>query len=845
MLRSFRAVLGLLVLTSAFLLAGCESREEKAERYFKSGMAYLEQGDEERALIEFQNVFKYNGLHKEARKTYADVKLRQGKVQEAYSQYLRLIEQYPDTADARIILAELAIKANNWEEAERHGREALRLAPADPRAQVVGVALDYRKAVLDKDEAAKDKLAEQAGTLLDANADNEIARQVVLDRLFSGPDPMAAMPVLDEAIALDPGNLNYQMDKFRLLLRVNDIPAVGEHLKKMYGLFPDNVDVQTALIAWYVSQKDMAGAEAFLRQIAGDPTGNTDRHAALIQFLRSVRGTEAALAELDALISANQGSPNADLYGALRASIDFDDGRQTEAIEAVEAILKTAQPSDQTRRIKVILARMLDVTGNAVGAQAAVEQVLAEDPSNVDALKIRAAWKIQADKPGEAIIDLRSALDQNPRDVQVLELMAEAHERDGSPDLAAERLAMAVEVSGSAAEPSLRYADFLIGQDRMAPAKQILTDARKVSPADVQILSKLGNVYLREKNWPAAQEIAETLAKIGTPEAIQAAQALQATALIAQNRLDEGLSYLEEQTKDGAGGDTALAMLVQAQVRSGNLDAARKSLEDALATRPGDAGLRMMLANVIGMQGDLAAAEVEFRALLKEDPKRDLVARQLYGLLISQKRTAEAMAVLDEGLAALPESFQLQWLKATALEGAGDIDGAIAIYDHLYALDSSNVGVANNLASLISSYHDDAASLDRADVIARRLRDTDTPAFQDTYGWIAYRRGNFDEAVTYLEPAAAGLPQDLLTQIHLGLALAAASQANATRPDAGQGDAAGQKDKAVAQLDKALTLAGDSTPPQIAVARTVLEALKSASPFTPPYLASAAAPTTP
>ena len=40
MLRIFRLFLSLLLLTSAFLLAGCESREEKAERYFKSGSGH-------------------------------------------------------------------------------------------------------------------------------------------------------------------------------------------------------------------------------------------------------------------------------------------------------------------------------------------------------------------------------------------------------------------------------------------------------------------------------------------------------------------------------------------------------------------------------------------------------------------------------------------------------------------------------------------------------------------------------------------------------------------------------------------------------------------------------------
>ncbi len=43
------------------------------------------------------------------------------------------------------------------------------------------------------------------------------------------------------------------------------------------------------------------------------------------------------------------------------------------------------------------------------------------------------------------------------------------------------------------------------------------------------------------------------------------------------------------------------------------------------------------------------------------------------------------------------------------------------------------------------------------------------PAFQDTYGWIAYLRGDHDEAERELVKAAAGLPDDASVQYHLAM----------------------------------------------------------------------------
>jgi Flp pilus assembly protein TadD len=166
--------------------------------------------------------------------------------------------------------------------------------------------------------------------------------------------------------------------------------------------------------------------------------------------------------------------------------------------------------------------------------------------------------------------------------------------------------------------------------------------------------------------------------------------------------------------------------------------------------------------------------------------------------------------VLDTALETLPDRPSLLSIKAGFLEQENDFDGAIAIYEQLYELDSGNPVLANNLASLITTHKDDADSLARAANIARRLRGTEVPAFQDTYGWIAYRRDNFEEALEYLEPAAAGLPRDALVQYHLAMTYVALNQT----------------DKARAQLEKALEIAGDDPLPQFENARAVLAGLE-------------------
>ena len=282
---------------------------------------------------------------------------------------------------------------------------------------------------------------------------------------------------------------------------------------------------------------------------------------------------------------------------------------------------KTAEASDQTRRIKIMLAQMLLGTGNQVGARARVEEVLAEDPNNSEALKLRAAWLIQEDKPGEAIVDLRTALAQNPSDAATLTLLAEAYQRDGNLDLAGEQLAAAVQASNTGADESLRYAAFLQQHGRGPAAETVLTDARKANPANVGVLQQLANLKLAAQDFTGAGEILTALQQIATPEAKTAASNLETAILLGQNRTDEGLAFLQSQIDQSSGGDNrSLAVLIDTQMRSGKAAEARQTLDAAIAKAPTDQQLQLMSASLYSVAGDTTKAEATLRALITADP---------------------------------------------------------------------------------------------------------------------------------------------------------------------------------------------------------------------------------
>lgn len=532
---------------AAVLLAACEDPADRAERHYRSALSLIDEGKVELALVELRRVFDYDGRHREARLLYATTQMERGQTQEAYSQYLRLIEQYPNTLVARLALAETAFDTGNWDEFSRHGSAVLTLgtapaarsqtqaeadagateatdpdtsAPAtasDTSAPVTGdalaldpdldpatadaiaaiaAALAYRSAVDGNDPAGQGAAAEDARAVLDRAPDNTVARRVLIAHMLTGTAPLDALPEIDRVLARTPDVLDLHLARLRLLAQADMTAEVGAQLQRMAALFPDNMAVRDELLRWYGRQGDLDGAEAFLRTVAASDTATRTDAERLVLFLHETRGTDAALRELETLIAATEASDDIQKYQAMAAALRFDSGARAAGIAEMRALLDGATPSDQTRGVQIDLARMLLAENDRAGAEPLITAVLAEDRTNVEALKLRAAWAIADDRSEEAIADLRTALGQTPRDPELLTLMASAHAREGSRDLAGDRLALAVETSGVSVSEAMRYAQFLLSEGRLAAARKTLSDALTRAPENLAIIGLLGEIAL-------------------------------------------------------------------------------------------------------------------------------------------------------------------------------------------------------------------------------------------------------------------------------------------------------------------------------------------------------------
>lgn len=796
--------IGMLCLT----LSACDSVEERAEAYFESAQELIAAGDADRAIIELRNVFQLVPNHIEARQTLAHLQLERGNRSGAYRNYLRLVEQVPDDVEVRTTLAELAFEWRNWEEFVRHGERAVALAPETPRTQMIDLALQYRTTVIDKDWPAAEALAAHAEDLTAQVADSRLLEHILFDNYVRRGNTDKALTQLDKMIAHAPESRDYYDQRLVLLSQNGDHAAIEAHLRNIVEIFPDDADAKRVVVQYLLSTGAPDKAEAFLREISDPTDPDPALFITLVRFLKDVHGNEVARAELDAGLLV---SPEPDRLRMIKAVLDFEDGQRDVAIANLEDIIGRTEPSDLTNEIKTTLSLMLRATGNAVGAQRLISEVLEVDADNVAALKIDAAWLIEVDETDMAIAHLRRALDSEPDDEQALNLMADAYMRAGSHDLARDFVAQAVDVSSNAPASSLRYARLLINDGNERAAEEVLITALRREPVHEEILVLLGEIYIRTEDFARAEIVVQQLRRIGSEPVEAVANRLQAGLLAQREGSEEALAFLEEMAQGADAGLEERVELLRARLATGQPEIALQMAKDMVAEAPEDAARRILLALTRAANGQLTAASVEMRALVSEDPTRVALWQQLYRIAQIENGSEAARAVLAEALEAVPESPTLLWIHAMELEMDGQIDRAIAIYEDLYARDTNSLIFANNLASLLVTYKEDAESLERAWAIARRLRSTNVPAFQDTYGWLAFRRGDAETALLYLEGAASGLPTDPIVQYHLAEVYNALD-----RPQ-----------DAIAAYQRALDVTADNDPrPQIERARQQLAQLQ-------------------
>jgi putative PEP-CTERM system TPR-repeat lipoprotein len=431
-------------------------------------------------------------------------------------------------------------------------------------------------------------------------------------------------------------------------------------------------------------------------------------------------------------------------------------------------VLKDAGDKAAGVTARTRIASIMIRSGKTEEGKKLVDEVLATNPSDADALVMRAQLAIQGGKPEDAITDLRTALRDQPTNILLIAQLAQAYIRSGNVALAEQTLRQAVQANPRDAQTRLALAQFLVNKGEADKARPVLEQLVKDDPNNMEALEGYARLLLGLNDPAAALQAATTLQTLqpksstGYQLAGVAQQALGRTA-DARKSFEAGIAA------DPASLDPLIA-LAQLDVAAGESAAALARIDARIAAQPDDARLHNLRGELLMAMRRPDDALASYLTASKVQPAWAQPYRGQAVALIATGKTDRAIEVLKAALGPTGNSADIAVDLGTLYTGQDRPGDAIAVYERVLERDPNNLIAANNLAMILVTNRSDAASLERAEKLAVRFAESDNPAFLDTYGWVLYKRGRYAEAIVPLAKAVAKVPQAQEIHYHLGMA---------------------------------------------------------------------------
>lgn len=485
---------------------------------------------------------------------------------------------------------------------------------------------------------------------------------------------------------------------------------------------------------------------------------------------------------------------SAALEAFARAHLLSIDGDFTGSLEAIEQAISINPDSAFLHMSK---AEILLHLGRLEDAKIALEKTLSLDPGMLDAHLILSEILSARGEYEGAIASLKAASLLKPDDEQITLNLALAHARNQNPQAAVAMLERLIRDNSKNVEARMALAR--IHQLSQLPALSIeaYRSLLKVQPEHEQATLELGALFQESNQLSQATELYNDFLVI-VPDSSRVRYQLVRIHL-EQNRLESALQQLAlivENNPEDIDALYKIGLIRLQQQKPALAEAAfRKILEIksdsatyyalGIALEEGEKWTEALQAfAVIASDTEHFPDAVIHRAyLLPKLERRDEAILllethieslesmpELYEYLASlhgkDKDWPQALRVLDDGLVLFPENASLLLRKALILDLAGETVDALDLAEKVLGLDPENAEVLNFMAYTYAVQNVRLADAER--LVLKALKHSDAPHIRDTYGWVLYRQGRFDEALVELELALSELPDDATVLEHLG-----------------------------------------------------------------------------
>jgi len=666
--------------------------------------------------------------------------------------YRKALDVKPDHLPAHVALISRYMEDGKLDEAGKLLQSMRKIAPKHPQTSYLQALFDYRQKNF---KAAQENIQQflkvvpestlglqLAGAIeyelksylvaetyllkaLPNSPDLGVARRVLITTYLSSNQPTKALTTLQPFLEKIGDDSNMLALAGEVFLQNGDTDKAETYFKKASALDPENVGKKTSVA---LSQLASGQSEIAYRELEAIASAGTDVKAdmALISSYLAKRDYDQALKSIEGLEKKQPENP---LVPHLRGLVMVGKGDIAAARAYFEkALLK--KPDYYPAAASLANLDLADKKPEA--AKQRLEQLVAKDPKNMQALLALADLRAKLGGKTEDVVDLiGKAISSNP--VEIL--------------------------------PRLVLINYYLGIKATEKALSAAQDALSVFPDRPEILDAVGRAQQASMDFNQALITYGKLAGL-VPNSPQPYLRMAEIHLAAKEK-DAAMQSLQKALSVKSDSVDAQKGIVLLYLEAGRTDDALKVAREIQKQRPKDVLGYIVEGDIHAFGKSWKEATAAYRSGLKQVDATELAVK-LHGALLAGGGAGEADKFANGWLTTHAKDLNFRMYLAETASARGDYAAASKHYRILMDAEPNNSVILNNLA-WASSQNNDPKAIEYAEM-ANKLA-PDQPDYMDTLGVLLVAKGETDQGIALLKKALDLAPQRAAIRLNLARAL--------------------------------------------------------------------------
>jgi len=599
---------------------------------------------------------------------------------------------------------------------------------------------------------------------------------------------------LQKANEIAPGNNEVRLRLAAILVGLRNAKDARPYAEAVLAQDRTNEEALMLLAESTVSSNDLVMTQRQLESLRSQAENKAGFHLALgIVEMRQGRTNEASAAFQRALSLDPKSSPAHLALGNLavlsldnaQADLHFKKGAELAPVRSARRLQYAdfKLRSGETAVAKAFLnemakqapdylpafIRLAEIALNERDFDAAaslLRNVLNRDPGNYDAMLLQGRVSLAKGQSSQAIADFERVVSAYARVPQAHFYLAVAQRLNTNDIKAIASLRQAIALDPKNTESILLLAEMNLRTGDADAAILALKQLLREQPHLAQAHLLLATAYRSRRELEAAAGVYKNMIHL-FPRNPQP-YFLLGQVLLLQQKKDEARKQFERASEVAPDFLLSLDELVDLDIGDKQFSNARARVQRHIDRHPKKPALHVLLAKIYSAEKNDTAAEAALSQAIVLDPDYQPAYLALARLYVAANRHQAALDKLKSVLAKSTNDVGTLMLAGMIQTELKDYRAAHDMYQRLLTVNPRFAPALNNLADICSEYLN---LPDKAFEYARAARDVapSDPVPADTLGWILFKRGEYQRALTLLRESTDKMPGEPEAWFHLGM----------------------------------------------------------------------------